>query len=87
MYLTQEALITDSRHKKNVKKSKPSRHLRQEGCLLLLLHLCRLRVGCDVVVEYHQQEEGNSEHIGKDCKLDVADHFQGFLRSSEKLNC
>jgi len=34
-------------------------------------------VGGDVVVEHHQQEEGDAQHVGKDCKLDVTDHGVG----------
>ena len=31
------------------------------------------------MVEDHQQEEGDSQHVGKDCKLDVTDHGEGWV--------
>ena len=33
------------------------------------------------MVEHHQQKEGDSQHIGKDCKLDVADHLSDLVIS------
>ena len=33
------------------------------------------------MVEHHQQKEGDSQHIGKDCKLDVADHLTDLVIS------
>ena len=31
-------------------------------------------VGCDVVVEHHQEEEGHSQHVSEDGQLDVGHH-------------
>jgi len=33
------------------------------------------------VVEHHKQKERDSQHIGKDCKLDVADHLSDLIIS------